>query len=84
MNRVIVAPINMILIFSIASVFGQKPATTDYAAQVSAIQNQTRVKAANDYLDKNHEAILREWSAITEINAPSGQEEQRAAYIEKL
>jgi len=64
--------------------FGQKPGDTDYAAQVSAIQNQTRVKAANDYLDKNHEAILREWSTITEINAPSGEEKQRASYLEKL
>lgn len=57
---------------------------TDYAAQVSAIQNEVKVKAANDYLDKNHDAILSEWRAITEINAPSGHEEQRASYLEKL
>jgi acetylornithine deacetylase/succinyl-diaminopimelate desuccinylase-like protein len=33
--------------------------------------------------DRNHADILR-GSAITEINAPSGQEEQRASYLEKL
>jgi acetylornithine deacetylase/succinyl-diaminopimelate desuccinylase-like protein len=84
MHRIVTALVNIILIVSVADVFGQKPATTDYAAQVSAIQNEMRVKAANDYLDKNHAAILREWSAITEINAPSGQEQQRASYLEKL
>jgi tripeptide aminopeptidase len=78
------AAINLILIVFIANVFGQKPGVTDYTARVAAIQNDAKVKAANDYLDKNHESILREWSAITEINAPSGQEEQRASYLEKL
>src|SRR5262249_47524442 len=46
--------------------------------------SRTDVKAATDYLDRNHEGILREWIAITEINAPSGQEQQRAKYIEAL
>jgi len=63
---------------------GMPVTQTDYAASVSALQDQAKVKAANDYLDKHHEAILREWSVITEINAPSGQEHQRAAYLERL
>ncbi len=52
--------------------------------QVKAIQNDARVKAAGDYIDKNRDSILREWIAITEINAPSGREQQRAKYIENL
>src|SRR5450432_2545166 len=84
MYRIIAATINLTLLVSMASVFGQKPKDTDWTARVSAIQNDAKVKAANEYLDKNHEATLREWGAITEINAPSGHEQQRASYLEKL
>jgi acetylornithine deacetylase/succinyl-diaminopimelate desuccinylase-like protein len=55
-----------------------------YIEQVQALSNRTQIKAANDYIDRNHESILREWIAITEINAPSGQEQPRAKYIETL
>lgn len=83
MHRIASVLSNIILIVCGASVVGQTPAT-DYTTRVSTIQNAAKVKAANDYLDKNHESILREWSAITEINAPSGQERERASYLEKL
>ena len=56
----------------------------EYTEQVKALSNHTQVLAAFDYIDKNREGILREWIAITEINAPSGQEKERAKYIEKL
>jgi len=49
-----------------------------YIEQVQALANRADVKAANDYIDRNHEGILREWIAITEINAPSGREQTRA------
>jgi acetylornithine deacetylase/succinyl-diaminopimelate desuccinylase-like protein len=55
-----------------------------YIEQVQGLSNRAQVKAANDYLDRNHEGILREWIAITEINAPSGQEQPRAKYVESL
>ena len=55
-----------------------------YPDQVKAIQNDARVQSANDYIDKNHESILREWITITEINAPSKHEEERARYIESV
>ena len=55
-----------------------------YAEQVKAIQDDSRVKAAMDYIDKDRDAILREWIAITEINAPSKQEQERAKFIESL
>lgn len=62
------------------------PAQTvpQYAEEIRALLSRPQVKAANDYIDQNHASILREWSAITEINAPSGQEKARAAYIERL
>lgn len=58
--------------------------TESYAEQVKSIQDDPRVKAAFDHIDKNRDAILREWIAITEINAPSQHEQERAKYIESL
>ena len=63
---------------------GVPPQTLSYADQVKAIQDDPRVKTANDYIDKSRDSILKEWIAITEINAPSGHEEERARYLEKL
>lgn len=56
----------------------------DIATQVKEIQANVKVKGANEYIDKNREGILREWIAITEINAPSGQEQERAKFIERI
>ena len=58
--------------------------TVQYLDQVKKLQNEPKVKAAYEYIDANRESILREWIAITEINAPSGHEQERAKYIEKL
>jgi tripeptide aminopeptidase len=58
--------------------------SASYADQVKTIQDDSRVKSANDYIDKNKDGILKEWIAITEINAPSKQEQERAKYIESL
>ena len=70
----------LLLILSILSnVFAQTP--TDH---VKSVQEDARVKAAFDHIDKDHDGILREWIAITEINAPSKQEQERAKYIESL
>ena len=70
----------LIITLSILSnVFAQTP--TDH---VKSVQDDARVKAAFDQIDKDRDAILREWIAITEINAPSKQEQQRAKYIESL
>lgn len=74
--------ISSTLVLSYANVPAQTPA--QYLDQAKAIQNDARVKAANDYIDKNHASILREWISITEINAPSGHEQARAKYIERM
>jgi acetylornithine deacetylase/succinyl-diaminopimelate desuccinylase-like protein len=65
---------------------GQVAAQTSdqYAEEARAILADTRLKTAFDSIDKSRDQILEEWTAITEINAPSGQEGQRAAFIEKL
>src|SRR5215211_3936087 len=54
------------------------------ADHVKSVQDDPRVKAAFDHVDKHRDAILREWIAITEVNAPSKQEQERAKFIEGL
>lgn len=70
----------LLLISTVA--FSQTPST--YTTQVKAIQGNPAVIRAFEHVDKNRDQILSEWIAITEINAPSGHEKERAAYVEKL
>jgi tripeptide aminopeptidase len=69
-----------LLVFMPAS--AQTP--VQYLEQVKSIQNSPQIRAAYEYIDRNREGILREWIAITEINAPSGHEDERAKFLEKL
>src|SRR5436189_2264520 len=58
--------------------------TKSYPDQVKSIQDDLRVKNAMRYIDNTRNGILSEWIAITEINAPSKQEQERAKYIESI
>jgi tripeptide aminopeptidase len=71
----------LILLTLLVSVQSQ---AQSHAELVKTIQDDPRVKAAFDHIDKDRDAILREWIAITEINAPSKQEQERAKFIESL
>jgi hypothetical protein len=62
--------------------FAQTPA--QYLEQAKAIQNDDERESGLGIIDKDREHILREWIAITEINAPSLHEQVRAKYIEGL
>src|SRR3989440_10282302 len=75
--------LSLFLITSIAT-RAQIKTVAEYIDQVQAVAHRADVKTADDYIDRNHDSILREWIAITEINAPSGQEQPRAKYIEGL
>jgi tripeptide aminopeptidase len=76
--------IGLLFILSITPILARAQVKTvaDYLNEVRALANRADVKAAGDYVDRNHEQILREWIAIAEINAPSGHERARAKYIE--
>ncbi|MDQ3586315.1 MAG: M20/M25/M40 family metallo-hydrolase, partial [Acidobacteriota bacterium] len=54
------------------------------AADVPALMARPQVKTAFAHVENNRDAILREWAAITEVNAPSGKERERALFIEKI
>lgn len=58
--------------------------TSPFTEQVKAIQEHPKFRAASDHIDRNRAEILREWIEITEINAPSGHEQERAKHLEKL
>lgn len=62
----------------------QTATVEQYTKEAQALAAQPQVVAAFADIENHRADILREWSAITEINAPSGQERERAAYIEKL
>ena len=72
----------LFLLLTCFQVFSQTP--EQYLDQAKSLQNDARVKKAYEYIDENNERILREWIAITEINAPSGHEQERAKYVEQL
>lgn len=52
--------------------------------RVRSLLARADVRAAFAHVERERDAILKEWIAITEINAPSGKEAERAAFIERL
>lgn len=57
---------------------------TPYLERARALVTDPRLTTAFAHVDREKERILREWIAITEINAPSGKERERAEFIKKL
>ncbi len=82
MRRLVVLLVFLVIVTTLAQ--SQVRSVAEYMAQVRVFSERADVKAANDYIDRNHESILREWIGLTEINAPSGQEQERARHIEGL
>jgi acetylornithine deacetylase/succinyl-diaminopimelate desuccinylase-like protein len=76
----------VLLLASCSAVSGQVATEkrNQFPELVKTTQENAKAKAAADYIDQNHDNILKEWGAITEINAPSRQEKERASYIESL
>src|SRR5438552_14840671 len=76
--------LGFILMFVSSALQAQVKSVAEYIEDVKKLDNRADLKAANTYIDANHESFLREWIAITEINAPSGHEQPRAKYIESV
>jgi len=62
----------------------QRGAGKPYDEEVRALLARADVQAAFAHVDRDRDRIKREWIAITEVNAPSGKEAQRAALVEEL
>ncbi|HEY0006707.1 MAG TPA: M20/M25/M40 family metallo-hydrolase, partial [Pyrinomonadaceae bacterium] len=84
MRRIMTALILLAALTCHALVRAQHQTVAQYTEQVQALQSRRDVRSAFEFIDRERAAILREWTAITEINAPSGQEKTRARYIERL
>jgi len=78
MKRTIVA-----LVFA-ALLPGSNVIAQDLTAEARQTMDRPEVKRAFDYVDTHKEQILAEWIALTEINAPSGKERERAEAVRKL
>ncbi|MEW6207832.1 MAG: M20/M25/M40 family metallo-hydrolase [Acidobacteriota bacterium] len=59
-------------------------AAQDYDSEAKSIMDRADVKRAFDYVESHRDQILTEWIRLTEINAPSGKERQRAEAVRKL
>ena len=83
MRRIIVALVFCVLVACtvVIPAWSQSASPAD---EVKAVQEDARVKAAFEHIDKDRDEILREWIAITEINAPSKHEQERAKFLESL
>jgi tripeptide aminopeptidase len=83
MRRIIVALVFCALVLCAlgSPVWSQSASPAD---EVKAVQEDPRVKAAFDHIEKDRDEILREWIAITEINAPSKHEQERAKFLEGI
>src|SRR2546425_7073655 len=56
----------------------------DLTAEARQIMERADVKRAFNHVDAHKDQILAEWIALTEINAPSGKERDRAEAVRKL
>jgi hypothetical protein len=77
-----VALLSCLVVLTLATLASTQ--TKSYADQVKTIQDDSRVKNAMRFIDNTRNGILSEWIAITEVNAPSKQEQERAKYIESI
>src|SRR5947209_11568974 len=55
-----------------------------YDEQVKTLLARPEIQAAFADVEKSRDRVLKEWITLTEINAPSGKEQERAAFIENL
>ena len=55
-----------------------------YDEQVKALLARPEIQAAFANVDNNHDWIQTEWIALTEVNAPSGHEAERANFVVNL
>src|SRR5437870_6201937 len=63
---------------------GSRVNAQDLIAQATRTMERADVKRAFDYVDAHKDQILGEWIGLTEINAPSGKERDRATAVKRI
>ncbi|HSE96815.1 MAG TPA: M20/M25/M40 family metallo-hydrolase [Blastocatellia bacterium] len=74
----------MIALVCVTLLAGAGASAQDLTPQAMAIMQRQDVKRALDHVEASREQILNEWKTLTEMNAPSGKERDRAEAIRKL
>jgi tripeptide aminopeptidase len=72
------------MFFTMASAFAADNQLAPYTTRAEATLASPAFQQAAAHLDANKEAILKEWITLTEINAPSNHEQERAKFVERL
>jgi len=71
----------VVALAGVALLLGSTATAQDLNAQAARIMERADVKRAFVYIDSHKDQILAEWIALTEINAPSGKERERAEAV---
>jgi acetylornithine deacetylase/succinyl-diaminopimelate desuccinylase-like protein len=74
----------IVALASAALLLGPTVLAQDLTAEARKTMERADVKRAFDHVDAHKDQILAEWIALTEINAPSGKERDRAEAVRKL
>lgn len=67
-----------------AFLVGASVKAQDYNSEAKKLMERADVKRAFAHVDSHKDEILNEWIQITEINAPSGKERERAEAVRKI
>ncbi|MBI3651729.1 MAG: M20/M25/M40 family metallo-hydrolase [Acidobacteria bacterium] len=74
----------LLALFGVAVLVGAPVSAQDYQAEAKKLMEHAEVKKAFAYVEAHKDDILKEWIGLTEINAPSGNERERAEAVRKL
>jgi tripeptide aminopeptidase len=77
-------PTRLAALAFLALLLGSRVLAQDLTYEVRQTMERADIKRAFEYVDAHRDQILAEWIALTEINAPSGKERDRAEAVRKL
>ncbi len=81
----LIALVPLVFAFFVAAIrASDREELRPYLERARALVAYPKLTAAFAHVDREKEKILREWIAITEINAPSGKERARAEFIKRI
>jgi tripeptide aminopeptidase len=81
---VVVALLSLVVSSFAPALAQQSSSPPQQLEEANRLLKRPDVIAAFANVDGSKDAILKEWAAITEINAPSGKEHERALFLEKI
>ena len=77
-------PTRIAALACLSLLLGSRAHAQDLTSEARQTMERADVKRAFDYIDAQRDQILAEWVALTEINAPSGKERDRAEAVRKV